>query len=415
MMESFYDSFGRDADQNQRIPDEILKELNSELPENLMYIQNEAGECRVIPRSHEEPFRLAVKPDFDRERDAALMEKLNPLSPSDQLLYLYRTQQSIPVREPKIGDGDRMIPLEKTVGNPLQETNVTVTKARMFPEKFPEPVSFLFESKEGDQVSMKIQQQPWDSLTEIQFSNVNFPALKTDIYLYSPLAQVQEETAHTTKEDPCTAVYSVTPEKADTVSDALKALHIFFGLLDGTVSVNGKRMQADSAQSDFEPQRAGDVLAFWNAARALEEKLQVSFRPNVDFPKEERVLFQELDLCLNQGKQIVWKHPFDHFRLKNCNPVHDGDGAEDMIEAEGVSMRFVEGPIKMTLLGAEFEVYSLTTMQDFVVTNIQWDDEKKRSGEVYLSDAPDKVWTLQRRYMTKDEMEEVETNEKSQC
>lgn len=412
MMANFYDSFGRDTDQNQRIPEEILKELDRDLPENLMYIQDEKGRCMVIPRSDKKSFRMTIKPDLDLEKDAALIEKLNQLPSSKRWEYLYRTQRSIPVKEPKIGDEDRLIPLEKTVGNPLQDDDVTFTEARMVPEKFPAPFSLLFESREGDQLSIAIQQQPWDSLTEIKYSNVNIPALKLDIYLYSPLAEVQEETAHTTKEDPCTATYSVTPQKANTVSDALKAIHIFYGLLDGTATVNGKTIWTDGTQTDFDTKGVEDALAFWNAARELEKKLRVPFRPNADFPKEDILLFRELDLCLNQNKQLIWKHPFDHFRLNDYKPAHEDDEAEDMIKVDGVSMRFVEGPMKMALLGAEFEIYSLTTMQDFVVTNIEWDDESKRSGEVYLADAPGKVWTLQRRYMTKEEAESLEVNEK---
>lgn len=412
MMANFYDSFGRDTDLDQRIPEEILRELDRDLPKNLMYIQDERGSCRAIPRPGEKQFKMMTKPDLDPKRDAALIEKLNQLPLSKQWEYFYRTQQSVAVKEPKIGDGDQMIPLEKTVGNPLQEEDVTLTEARMVPEKFPEPFFFLFESAEGDRLSLAFQQQPWDSLTEIKYSNVNFPALKLDIYLYSPLVEVQEETAHTTKEDPCIVKSLVMPEKADTVSDALKALHIFFGLADGTVSLNGQRMQPDSVQDDFDMPGAEDVLIFWNAVRELEKKLQVSFQPNADFPKEDMLLFHELDLCLNQNKQLIWKHPLDHFRLNDYKSTHEDDEVEDMIKVDGVSMRFVEGPMKMALLGAEFEIYSLTTMQDFVVTNIEWDDESKRSGEVYLADAPGKVWTLQRRYMTKEEAESLEVNEK---
>lgn len=39
-------------------------------------------------------------------------------------------------------------------------------------------------------------------------------------------------------------------------------------------------------------------------------------------------------------------------------------------------------------------------IKDFVITNIAWDDENKENGEIYISDAPDKQWTLTRLYMT---------------
>ena len=50
MMTDFYRVFGDDADVDSRIPREILDELNKELPENLMYMQDDNGDCKVVLR-----------------------------------------------------------------------------------------------------------------------------------------------------------------------------------------------------------------------------------------------------------------------------------------------------------------------------------------------------------------------------
>ena len=42
-------------------------------------------------------------------------------------------------------------------------------------------------------------------------------------------------------------------------------------------------------------------------------------------------------------------------------------------------------------------------MIDFIITSIQFDNEKKDSGELYIDDAPGKTWTLSRRYITEKE------------
>ena len=75
---------------------------------------------------------------------------------------------------------------------------------------------------------------------------------------------------------------------------------------------------------------------------------------------------------------------------------------DNIIEKEGVHLDFLEGPIHATLLGAEFDLYSNTKMVDFIITNIKWDDEKRKSGEFYIADAPGKVWKLIRRYIPKE-------------
>ncbi len=70
-------------------------------------------------------------------------------------------------------------------------------------------------------------------------------------------------------------------------------------------------------------------------------------------------------------------------------------------------MKFLEGPIPATLLGAEFELYSETEMSGFIITNIEWDDESRTSGEMYIADEVNgESWVLSRKYLTVGEWEE---------
>ena len=46
-------------------------------------------------------------------------------------------------------------------------------------------------------------------------------------------------------------------------------------------------------------------------------------------------------------------------------------------------------------------------MRDFIITNIEWDDESKTSGEVYIADeAMGDSWVLVRKYLTVKEAQE---------
>ena len=68
---------------------------------------------------------------------------------------------------------------------------------------------------------------------------------------------------------------------------------------------------------------------------------------------------------------------------------------------------FWRGSISATLLGTEFDLYSETEMRDFIITNIEWDDESKTSGEVYIADeAMGDSWVLVRKYLTVKEAQE---------
>lgn len=46
-------------------------------------------------------------------------------------------------------------------------------------------------------------------------------------------------------------------------------------------------------------------------------------------------------------------------------------------------------------------------MNDFIITNIEWDDSKE-NAEIYITDVPEKQWSLTRLYMTKDGAESYE-------
>ena len=78
MMTDFYRVFGDDADVDSRIPREILDELNKELPENLMYMQDDNGDCKVVlrPEFFSERINLTTQFALDPEKDSALRAKL---------------------------------------------------------------------------------------------------------------------------------------------------------------------------------------------------------------------------------------------------------------------------------------------------------------------------------------------------
>ena len=412
MMMDFYEAFGNNANEDTKIPTEILEELNKELPSNLTYFQDGNGRYRIVPKPDRkiQTLKMTTMFDFDPEKDSLLIERLKSVPQDKWAEYLYRTQKSIAVKNVRIGDNEQLIPLEQTLGNPLSDEKIICKDCKMYPAKFPNPTPMMFESEEGDKVCINFQQEAYDSLTEIKIHNVDFPALKIDLYIYQPLVDISEETAKTSKNNQFIANYSVTPTNAPSVSEALTALRFFKGIFTGKTKINGQSMISSTAQVEFDKQGVEDALHFWSTAAKLEKKLDVNFIPNADFPTEDVKFFSELDVCLNENKKIIWKHPFNHFHINGYHP-HTEEGTPDAItKCDGLHFQFIEGPIPCTLLGTEFEIYSFSEMDDLITTNIEWDDEEKQNGEMYISDAPGKTWTLKRLYMTKDDMDKFKEN-----
>ena len=96
MMTSFKEVFGDNADEDNEIPQEILDELNKELPKNLIYLKDEKGRYVIVPRLDRkiESMRMTTKFDFDPETDALLIEKLKSVPQEKWGEYLFRTQKS---------------------------------------------------------------------------------------------------------------------------------------------------------------------------------------------------------------------------------------------------------------------------------------------------------------------------------
>lgn len=402
-MTNFYDSFGDKANTDQEIPEEILNELNTELPDNLMYFHDENGNWYAIPRPEAKSLRLKVDVDLDNCNEH-IRKTLNRITSDNWGEYLYRIQSSLPVKNTRIGDEKDLIPIEKTMGNPLSSKDVKVDRCRLYPSEYQNPTHLVFESKDKRKTVISFQQQVYDSYSEVKYSNIDFDALKIDIYIYSPLSDKDQKGSRTSVSQKICVDYSVIPTKAKTVSEAVNALHLFQGLLSGTTRVNGVPMTSTKAQQRFDPQQLEDMVDFWEKALSLEKKIGINFDPGADFPMDDVKFFSELDACFNDGKNVVWKHPFDHFHVGQIKKENLPDKA---INNNGLVFEFIEGPIPCALLGAEFELYSLTKLDGFVITNIEWDKDKEDAGEVYVADAPDHVWELKRRFMTKEESEKL--------
>lgn len=395
MIADFYESFNEGKDDNLDIPQEILAILNQRLPRNFAYYKEPKTGRYVVDSSFEHPSgKMIFTVDFEQEE----FDKLKNIPRDKWAEYIYRTQKAIPVKNLRIGDDQKQIPIENTFGNPFHD-NTIVTKVMMYPQPFPEPVAINLESPEGEKIDIYIQQQAHDSLTEIKFANVNFPALNIEFYIKSPLLDDFDDDEVRSK-----VSYSVTPTKAETVTDALTALHIFAGLMAGTTKINGMTNETEVPTYSFKKEQIEDALSFWEAVKALEEKVGVSFRPDAEFPEEDVRFFNELDKCFLQGKRICWKHPFEHFHVSDIQETNEID-FENIIGKEEISYRFLEGPISATLMGAEFEIYSYTEFVDLIITNVEWDNDQKSGGEIYVADAPEKTWKLIRKYITVEEAE----------
>ena len=389
------------------IPQEVIELIKKELPSNFTFEKDINGNYITIPRSEAVKAGKAIKGafnlDLDKE-DADLRKVLSILPPAKLPEYLYRTQRSIHIKDLKVGNEEKLIPDSMLMGNPLISNNAEYERI-IKPNPLLKAVKFVFESMEGDIVEISIQQQAYDSLVEEKYTSIDFPALTIEMYMYNPLvSDVNTENSKTNVDQPVRFICNVKPEKADTVEDAVRALHIFRDLFNGKIRINGKLMSPDKGDIKPDYEKFDEAILFWETLLQLETILAVHFKPDADFDYDSAQFFAELKTCLIENKEIIWNHPFNHFRIGGFHPTQDNIGMENLIGKDNVIYKFVSGPEEHTLLGSSFDIYSHMEMKDFIITNIVWDDEKKESGVVYITDRPDRAWTLNQKYMTEEQV-----------
>lgn len=375
-------------DQHQsaiEISPEVLEILSQELPDNFeYYFDQEAGEYIAGPKEGV----TSIKISFDIA-DEAIKAELSEIPREDWAKYIYRSQMIIPTKNAMIGDDNSQVPIEKLHSDPLgRDNDIRIEKACLYPAPFPPEKVFIISTAEGDRVRISFRQQKHPSLSEIKISNTNFPALKLDMY-------ISEETLKTRIN------FNVSPRKASTVDEAIAAIHMIKGMFDGTIMMNGKPMfPGENHNEEFDQDQYDEMIKLWSTIKQVEKKLKVSFNPSAPFPTEDVRTMIQLGISLVGKEPAIQSAPFSHFHMDG---VSVSAGSFDDCIGKKLQCDFNEGPFNRTLLGADISFYSKTSLKNVVISEIDWEDEDKTSGEVYIEMASDPKWTLERVFYTEEE------------
>ena len=392
MIANFVKSFINENGQASDIPAELIEKIKEGLPANLALYHDPKTNKHVIGPKPNHAITLKVQFDFHDEKYAYLRN-----IPKDRLLeYLYRSQKPVPVASIDIGDENSTIPMEKMGADPFRDTQV-IKDTMIYPEPFSETIPVMFESPEGKKIEILFRQQAYDSMTEVLFQNISFPALSIKLYFYDPI--IEEVENEERKLGTCSI--TVNSKSALSVEDAITALHIYQGVINGTTKMNGAFLTPSSKEIKHPLEQLRQATYFWETLKKIEDKLSLHFIPNADYSQEDAQLFNELDTSLLQGQKLIWNSPFSHF---HANGVRTGFASrmEQIIGKEKVGFHFVEGPIRASLLGVEFDLFSHTILEDMIIERVDWDQDKQ-GAEFYILENPDHPWKLMRQYITQDE------------
>ncbi len=367
----------------QSIPsDEVMEALKKSIPHNFTIIEDKDKGPILVPIADE---HMEMSVTFVKED----MEILKNVPRDKWYTYLYRMQKEIRIEKVSVGDSEKKVDAAHLGQNPLKDNRFIGAMMRTKP--FPPPIPFKYETVEGDELEIKMQQVVYDSWSVSKFENVNYLGLSMEIF-------IDDDNIENSK-----MTFSFRPHNAESVEEAVKETHFIKGAYQGTLMSDGVVIGGTNAESTIDMDSIVSSIEFWEGAYALQNKLGISFDPAADFPMEDARVFTELVQTMIYGKDIKWEHPYDHFHV---GKIVSKELMDNIIGKDDVKYTFIGDDEKYRLLGAEFTVFPVYEMKDFIVTKIEWDDDEDSAAEIHIEDVENKKWILVKKYMTLKEVEE---------
>lgn len=392
MIGSFYrDLKGNDAD--RKAPKAVIKELNKELPKGYHYEYDEKRNHLIIKGTSSKKQNEMMNVTIDLEEVGIPKDVPKEKIPE----YLYRTQKRVQLHNAVISKDGKKLKIDDMNVDPLTGEGVDEKIIQfLIPAEFPPAAPMTFQTKDGSKQIILFRRQPYDSFEAVKFANENFPALKVE-WIISDYANNAD--GNMTIDNPLLKI-SVTPKDAESVSDAVMALKIFKGYIDGSLIMEGTKLGRNlSGSAGVDMDALDERLELWENFEKLERILDVKFEPFAEIPEEDKVFFYELQQMFLNDADIVNNEPFDHFHLGAMKFSGRNMSEKDLIGKENMSFSYINEHVKATFLGAEFELYETVVLTGFTIVDVIKDKEKGKGGcEIYIKNSYETPWRLIRRY-----------------
>lgn len=381
MIGDFYNAFKR-PDDARKLPKSVLDVLREDIPKGYDYEYNEAlGRLIAVPKDKSKTQKLKFNIDFgslDNFPDYAKKSLPNSL-----LDYAYRSQKPIPLKSAEVEDETgKCYPLDKLTRDVFSTEQAS--ELFLFPSPFPPGKKVLFEMKSGKTKEITIHRVASEEPESTRMENEDFPALSLRALYF-------EDKRRNAKFS-----ISATPKKAETVYDAIIALEILKGYVEGTLKINGNTIgKVLTDDPDYDKDLLEAQLEFWNGLLILESILKVKFNPKAKMEQKDYRFFEELAIAFINKQDVKLKEPTSYISV-NPEAVEDPAFIKMALEDKrGFALSYISGPVDANLLEAEFSLYSSNVLLGIKVDHVENEDGETN---LYLISALDEPWVMYKRY-----------------
>ena len=370
MFSNFKNTFVKKPQFTMKTPESVLDVISKDLPDGFRYIEDHDGFCRLDCDGVMDFTPVCVRLP---EEAKSIFSQKNNLSMNDVVAYAYNAQKDIELVPDKDGcytvNGEK-IASDKFIIAPMK--NWQLKNGRMYITAPPFPSPFPIEvAGNGFSLTLTVQRQPVNSITEVKIASVKETALSVN-YSLDPTKENGKMTINIT----------MCPSKS--VSDVLASKEIFNAFIQGKGTLCGIPIKTNKEnQVNAVPD---EVVQFWRKIVEIENVFNVKFDASQEITFDDMKRVEELHRCL------IKKEPFKTY-LKD-NTVHGTGKFEEILNEDdikiGKEILFeYEERIQMELLGVVLKVYALVGIFDSMIGEIEM-PENGILGEFFMKLLPAK-------------------------
>ncbi|MEY8425278.1 abortive infection system toxin AbiGii family protein [Lachnospiraceae bacterium 38-14] len=356
MFSNFKDTFVKKPQFTMKTPESVLDVISKDLPEGFRYIEDHDGFCRLDCDGVMDFTPVCIRLP---EEAKSLFAQKNNFSMNDVVAYAYNAQQNIDLIPDKDGcytvNGQK-IAADKFIIAPMK--NWQLKDGRMCITAPPFPPPFPIEvAGNGFSLTLMVQRQPVNSITEVKIATVEEGALSMN-YSFDP-----------TKKNGKMKI-NITMCSSKSVSDVLASKEIFNAFIQGKGTLCGMPIKTDEEnQVSVVPD---EVIQFWHKIVEIEKVFNVKFDASQELVFEDVKRVEELYRCL------IEKEPFKTY-LKD-NTVRGTGKFDEILNEEGIKVGKeilfeYEERIQMELLGVVLKFSALVGIFDSMIGEIKMPED----------------------------------------
>lgn len=321
-----YNSLFNDGDNDNKIPDPIIKAMSRDLPEGFKYELADEETLIMVPE-REEGFNLSLDiPNID-------LDFID--SKKDFWEFLYRSQRKFKVTNEKIRINGEEVEVSKILTSPFQAGN---TEFFIVPPPFPAPFKLPLTLEDGEEICLKIKRQPLADLKKSLFKSIGTESLN--------LSYIIDEEKHS-----MSMKYKLKLDKADNIEELISVLKLTKALLEGRVKIGDAPLKVDeNLRNDKEDLEI--LLEFWKRLNEVSKKL------DIEFPPREKVSYSDMQVVNNLYDSLILGNVLKESILEyECHLEFSEEPNLDLLDKhKGIALR-VNAPQILEVLNQKIEVW----------------------------------------------------------